>query len=157
MLAIRWVLSLIFIIQMYLAMVVFAVIYAPWALFSRAGARAAAHGYARWVILTARLLCGLKTEVRGTPPTAEVVIAAKHQSFFDIIVIYASVPRGRFIVSICTRPSTTTAAGEGLHPTVRPLDWWLERIARVGGASRPKAGSRYIVGRFKSDGGCCGA
>ena len=59
---------------------------------------------------------------------------------------------GRFIFSICTRPSTTTVAGEGLHPTVRPLDWWLERIARVGVAG-PKAGSRYIVGRFKSDGG----
>jgi len=66
-------------------------------------------------------------------------------------------PRGHFVFSICTRPSTTTVAGEGLHPTVRSLDWWLERIARVGVASKPKAGSRYIVGRFKSDGGCCGA
>ena len=68
-----------------------------------------------------------------------------------------AVPRGRFIFSICMRPSTTTVAGEGLHPTVRPLDWWLERIARVGVAGRPQAGSRYIIGRFKSDGGCCGA
>ena len=68
-----------------------------------------------------------------------------------------AVPRGRFIFSICTRPSTTTVAGEGLHPTVRPLEWWLDRIARVGVASKPKAESRYIVGRFKSDGGCCGA
>lgn len=68
-----------------------------------------------------------------------------------------AVPRGRFIFSICTRPSATTVAGEGLHPTVRPLEWWLERIARVGVAGRPQAGSRYIVGRFKSDGGCCGA
>ncbi len=66
-------------------------------------------------------------------------------------------PRAHYVFSICTRPSTTTVAGEGLHPTVRPLDWWLERIARVGVASKPKAGSRYIVGRFKSDGGCCGA
>ena len=66
-------------------------------------------------------------------------------------------PRGHFVFSVCTRPSKTTVAGEGLHPTVRPLDWWLERIARVGVAGRPQAGSRYIVGRFKSDGGCCGA
>ena len=98
-----------------------------------------------------------------------------HQILFSALILRASlllpeevdftlaemrrvaVPRGRFIFSICTRPSTTTVAGEGLHPTVRPLDWWLERIARVGVASRPKAGSRYIVGRFKSDGGCCGA
>ena len=38
MLAIRWVLSLIFIIQMYLAMAVVAIGFAPFALFSRAAA-----------------------------------------------------------------------------------------------------------------------
>jgi 1-acyl-sn-glycerol-3-phosphate acyltransferase len=31
--------------------------------------------------------------VRGTPPTGEVVVAAKHQSFFDIILIYSAMPR----------------------------------------------------------------
>ncbi|PTE15267.1 lysophospholipid acyltransferase family protein [Pseudogemmobacter blasticus] len=98
MIAIRWVLSLIFIVQMYLAMAVLALVYAPWALVSRNGAFAAAHAYCRWVRFTARLLCGLRTEVRGTPPTDEVVIAAKHQSFLDIIMIYSAVPRGKFIM-----------------------------------------------------------
>jgi cell division transport system permease protein len=42
-----------------------------------------------------RLICGLRSEVRGTPPTGEVVVAAKHQSFFDIILIYSTRCRGR--------------------------------------------------------------
>ena len=68
-------------------------------------------------------------------------------------------PRGHFVLSICTRPSKTTVAGEGLHPTVRPLDWWLDRIGRVATVINPRAERRFIVGRFKSgsDGGCCGA
>ncbi len=96
--AIRWVLSLIFIVQMYLAMAVLAVVFAPWALFSRNGAFAAAHTFCRWVRFTARLLCGLRSEIRGTPPTHEVVVAAKHQSFFDIILIFSALPRGKFIM-----------------------------------------------------------
>ena len=98
MLAIRWVLSLIFIIQMYLAMAVIAVVFAPFALFSRNAAVKACHVYCDWVLFTLRLLCGLKAEVRGTPPTDEVMIAAKHQSFLDIIMIYNAVPRGKFIM-----------------------------------------------------------
>jgi 1-acyl-sn-glycerol-3-phosphate acyltransferase len=98
MIALRWILSLVFIVQMYLAMAVIAIVFAPWALFSRAGAFAACHSYCVWVIFTARLLCGLKSEVRGTPPTGEVVVAAKHQSFFDIILIFHAVPHGKFIM-----------------------------------------------------------
>jgi 1-acyl-sn-glycerol-3-phosphate acyltransferase len=47
---------------------------------------------------TARVLVGLKSEVRGTPPTDAVLIAAKHQSFLDILMIFGAVPRGRFIM-----------------------------------------------------------
>lgn len=96
--AIRWVLSLIFVVQMYLAMAVLAVVFAPWALFSRSGAFAAAHTFCRWVRFTARILCGLRSEIRGTPPTHEAVVAAKHQSFFDIILIFSALPRGKFIM-----------------------------------------------------------
>ena len=66
-------------------------------------------------------------------------------------------PKAHFVLSICTRPSRTTVAGEGLHPTVRPLAWWLERIGRVGTVTEPKAEGRYIVGRFAAKegrGGC---
>ncbi len=95
---IRRLLSLLFIIQMYLAMAVLALVFAPWALFSRRGAYVAMHSYCAWVILTARLMCGMRSEVRGTPPDGECVIAAKHQSFLDIILIFHAVPHGKFIM-----------------------------------------------------------
>ena len=95
---IRWLLSLVFVIQMYLAMAVLALVFAPWALFSRKGAYVAMHSYCAWVVFTARILCGLRSEVRGTPPDGECVIAAKHQSFLDIILIFHAVPRGKFIM-----------------------------------------------------------
>jgi 1-acyl-sn-glycerol-3-phosphate acyltransferase len=98
MILIRWLMSLVFVVQMYLAMAVLAIGFAPWALFSRRGAYVAMHSYCRWVIFTARVLCGLRTELRGTAPTGECVIAAKHQSFLDIILIFHAVPAGKFIM-----------------------------------------------------------
>ena len=95
---IRWFLSLVFIIQMYLAMAVIAVVFAPWALVSRHGARVACKTFCRWVIFSLRVLTGLKSEVRGTPPAGEALIAAKHQSFLDIILIFNAVPAGKFIM-----------------------------------------------------------
>jgi 1-acyl-sn-glycerol-3-phosphate acyltransferase len=95
---VRWTLSLIFVVQMYLAMAVIAVAFLPYALATREGAYAGCHTYCRWVIWTARVLCGLRAEVRGTPPEGEALVAAKHQSFFDIILIFHAVPRGRFIM-----------------------------------------------------------
>jgi len=95
---IRWFLSLVFIIQMYLAMAVIAVVFAPWALVSRHGARVACKTFCRWVIFSLRVLTGLKSEVRGTPPVGEALIAAKHQSFLDIILIFNAVPAGKFIM-----------------------------------------------------------
>jgi 1-acyl-sn-glycerol-3-phosphate acyltransferase len=50
------------------------------------------------VIVSLRLLCGLRCEVRGTPPTTEAVVAAKHQSFLDIILIASAVPHPKFIM-----------------------------------------------------------
>jgi 1-acyl-sn-glycerol-3-phosphate acyltransferase len=95
---VQWLLSVIFIIQMYLAMAIIAIVFAPYAVISRNGAFAACHTFCAWTIWTLRILCGLRTEVRGTPPVGEVVIAAKHQSFLDIILIYHAVPRGKFIM-----------------------------------------------------------
>lgn len=95
---VQWLLSVIFIIQMYIAMAVIAVVFAPYAILSRNGAFAACHTFCAWTLWTLRILCGLRCEVRGTPPVGEVVIAAKHQSFLDIILIYHAVPRGKFIM-----------------------------------------------------------
>ena len=95
---IQWLLSLIFIVQMYLAMAVIGRLWLPHALFSRGGAVSACHAFCVWVRLTLRVLCGLRTEVRGTVPLGEELIAPKHQSFLDIILIYGALPRAKFIM-----------------------------------------------------------
>ena len=66
--------------------------------FWKAARRVACKTFCRWTIFSLRLLTGLKSEVRGTPPTAEALIAAKHQSFLDIILIFNAVPAGKFIM-----------------------------------------------------------
>ncbi len=95
---VQWLRSLLFNTQMYVMMAVFAVFFTPFAIFSRTWARRACKTYCRWVIWTASWMVGLKVEVRGTPPTDEVMIAAKHQSFFDIIIIFGAIPAGKFIM-----------------------------------------------------------
>ena len=96
--AVQWIRSLIFNLSMYLAMLVVGLVYLPWAIISPEGAVAACHKYCDVVRWLARVLIGLKTEVRGTPPTGEVMVAAKHQSFMDVILIYGAIPRGKFIM-----------------------------------------------------------
>ncbi|MEV8465700.1 lysophospholipid acyltransferase family protein [Fluviibacterium sp. DFM31] len=83
---------------MYLMMAVLAVIYTPWALFDRRGAFAGIRAYCRYVRWTAGWMIGLKSEIRGEVPRDEVMIASKHQSFFDIIMICSVVPRPKFIM-----------------------------------------------------------
>jgi len=96
--SIQWLRSLIFTGQMYLMLVVIGLLWAPWAMFSRKGAMAGCHAYCVWVRWTARWMVGLRTEVRGTPPTDEVMVAAKHQSFLDILMIFGSIPAGKFVM-----------------------------------------------------------
>jgi 1-acyl-sn-glycerol-3-phosphate acyltransferase len=96
--AIQWLRSLAFVVQMYLAMGVLGIVFLPWALLSSRGARAACKTYCRWVRWSAARMVGLRSEVRGTPPRGEVLIAAKHQSFLDIILIFGSIPAGKFIM-----------------------------------------------------------
>jgi len=96
--AIQWLRSLVFVGQAYFMMLPIAIVYLPWALFSRRGAILACKTWVVWVRWTARWMVGLRTEVRGTAPTGEVLIASKHQSFLDIILIYGAVPAGKFIM-----------------------------------------------------------
>ncbi|MDR9395747.1 MAG: lysophospholipid acyltransferase family protein [Roseovarius sp.] len=96
--AFQWGRSVLFVVQIYAMMAIIGLIFFPWAVFSRRGALAACHAWCRWVRWTARWMVGLRTEVRGTAPTDEVLIAAKHQSFLDIILIFGAVPAGKFIM-----------------------------------------------------------
>ena len=95
---IRWLLSLIFIAQMYLMMLLAALAFAIPAIISRNGAFAGVHFYCNWVRASARILVGLRSEIRGDVPQGEILIAAKHQSFFDIILLCSVLPRPKFIM-----------------------------------------------------------
>lgn len=95
---VQYVRSLLFVGQIYIAMPVIGLVFAPWAMVSRRGAYAACKTYSRWVFWSARWMVGLRTEVRGTPPAEECIVAAKHQSFLDIMMIFTAVPAGKFIM-----------------------------------------------------------
>ena len=96
--AVQAVRSFIFIVLMYLAMAVIAVGFLPLALLRQDMALRACKLYCDYVRWSARVLCGLQSEVRGPVPDGAVLVAAKHQSFFDIIIIFSAVPRGRFVM-----------------------------------------------------------
>lgn len=101
--AIQWVRSLLFSLQMYIMMFVLALYYTPLAAFNRDYAFHGVHAFCRYVRWSARWMIGLKTEVRGEIPADEVLIASKHQSFLDIIMIVSEVPRPKFIMKAILR------------------------------------------------------
>ncbi len=94
----QWVRSILYIVQVTVAMPVIGLAFAPWAMFSKQGAYTACKTYAAWCMWTARWMIGLRCEVRGTVPQGEMLVAAKHQSFLDIIMIFHALPRAKFIM-----------------------------------------------------------
>jgi 1-acyl-sn-glycerol-3-phosphate acyltransferase len=96
--AIQWLRSLIHIVTIYVAMLVLGIVFFPWAIFSPRGARAACKTWCRFTLWTARWMIGITYDIRGDVPQDEVLIAAKHQSFLDIILIFYAVPAGKFIM-----------------------------------------------------------
>ena len=101
--AIQWLRSFVFIVQMYLMMFIMALYFTPPAIFSRDWAYKGVHTYCRYVRWTASWMVGLKSEIRGEIPEDEVLIAAKHQSFFDIIMLVSVVPKPKFIMKAILR------------------------------------------------------
>lgn len=94
----QWIMSLLFTLQIYPMMLVMGIVFAPWALISPNGARKACMTWANWTYWSAYYMLGLRCEVRGEIPQGEVLIAAKHQSFFDILLMYRKLPRAKFIM-----------------------------------------------------------
>lgn len=94
----QWVRSILYILQATVAMPIIGLGFAPWAMFSKTGAYTACKTYAAWCMWTARWMIGLRCEVRGQVPQGEVLIAAKHQSFLDIMMIFHALPRAKFIM-----------------------------------------------------------
>lgn len=96
--SIQWLRSFLFLLLVYGAMPVLGLVCLPWALVDRRGAYAGIHAFCHFARWAARHVVGLRSEVRGPHPAGQVLIAAKHQSFFDIIMIVSVTPRPRFVM-----------------------------------------------------------
>ena len=90
--------SLIFDFLMYSSMLVMGIAFAPAAIWSQDGAYWACKTYCRWVLWLLRVICGLRTEVRGSVPEGNVIVCAKHQSFLDILLLMHALPRMKAIM-----------------------------------------------------------
>ncbi len=96
--AIQWVRSLVFIVQMYLVMTAMALAITPVAVFRLDAAYMAIRLFCRWVRWSARVFAGLDSEVRGEIPSGDTLICAKHQSFFDILIMCSVIEKPRFVM-----------------------------------------------------------
>lgn len=90
--------SLLFDLLFYLAMGVMGIVLAPVAAGSRRTAVKVIHLYIRMMFMLLRNLCGLRCEIRGPVPRGDVIIAAKHQSFLDILIIALALDAPRFVM-----------------------------------------------------------
>lgn len=64
----------------------------------RDGVHRVADIWSAQLLFAVKLWCGLRYELRGTPPKYDCLIGAKHQSFFDILIIAQHAPRRAFIM-----------------------------------------------------------
>lgn len=86
--------------------------------------------YARLTVILLRVICGIKVEVRGTPPKNQpVVIAAKHQSWGDGIIMLAKCGDVNFVA--------------GDHMLKFPLIGWV--LKRCGAIVVNNQGGRRAV------------
>lgn len=70
----------------------------PFAIWSREGAYAVMRTYVRITFWGMRHIVGITYEVRGEPPKGDVLITAKHQSFFDVLALFIIVRRAKFVM-----------------------------------------------------------
>ncbi len=90
--------SLLFDVLMYALMAIMGLLGAPFALWSVDGAHRAIKAYCAAVFWLLRVTCGLRVEVRGEVPEGDVIVASKHQSFLDIMILAHALPRPSFIM-----------------------------------------------------------
>lgn len=96
--AFQWLRSLLFITQMYIMLPLIGFGLLPLALINRKNAYWIIRLYCNWVRWTASWMVGLRSEIRGEVPEGACIVASKHQSFFDILLISSAVPRLKFIM-----------------------------------------------------------
>lgn len=95
--------SLVFNVVMYVWMTIVGIACIPLLIASPEGARWTCSFYAKTNLWLLEKIVGLKTEIRGTVPTGGVLVASKHQSFLDIMLIWIPMSRPFFIMKSILR------------------------------------------------------
>jgi 1-acyl-sn-glycerol-3-phosphate acyltransferase len=90
--------SLLFNALMYVWLGVVGIVFLPVMIASRRGTRWAMNLYCNVTIAMLAAIVGLRVERRGTIPDEGLLIASKHQSFLDVMVLWTMAPRGFFIM-----------------------------------------------------------
>ena len=134
-------------------MAVMGILGAPLALWSVDGAYAVCRAYCRVVFFCLRVICGLRVEVRGEVPTGEVLVAAKHQSFLDILILFEALPRAKFIMKKELRWAPILglyALRIGSTPVARgDRSKAMKAMVEHAGAARPSRGSWSSIRRAR--------
>jgi 1-acyl-sn-glycerol-3-phosphate acyltransferase len=86
--------SLIYVLWLYGSMAAIGLACFPFALVNARAANAAARAWSRAALWGARVICGLRVEIRGREhvPEGAALIAAKHQAMLDTIMPFALLP-----------------------------------------------------------------
>lgn len=95
--------SIVFNVVMYVWMIILGIACIPLLIASPEGARWTCTSYARSTLWLLAKITGLRTEIRGEVPTGGVLVAAKHQSFLDILLIWTPMSRPFFIMKSILR------------------------------------------------------
>jgi 1-acyl-sn-glycerol-3-phosphate acyltransferase len=90
--------SLAFEALFYALMGVMGILGLPAVLLSRDATLRVMKLYCRIVLGILGLLCGLRWQVQGAVPTGTVLVAAKHQSFLDVLILMLVLPRPKFVM-----------------------------------------------------------
>lgn len=140
--------SLVFFIWFYGLMAVFGLVFAPLALWSRRGAYLGIQAFLRPAFWGLRVFCGLTAETRGPIPVGEVVIAPKHQSFLDVLILLRDLPAAKFVMkrSLLWAPVVGLYALRiGASPIARDRGWTsVRQLMREVGRRRALGGQLVI-------------
>lgn len=94
----QWLRSVIHVALIYGLMGLMGIVGAPLVLWSRGWTLAWMKLWTGAVFLLNRWLLGLSVEWRGPVPTGPVVVAAKHQSMLDVLMLFHVLPEPRFVM-----------------------------------------------------------
>lgn len=90
--------SVAFVVIIYLLMGIMGLVALPSAIFSRQAALGWCKRYCRWTLWLLGKMCGTRCEIRGPVPTGVCIVASKHQSFLDVMMLTLALPQPRFVM-----------------------------------------------------------